>query len=234
MEERAVLEDALAGDRRALDRLVRAHLPYVRKVAGEFRGRGVAYEDLVAEGSVGLLEAVPRYTPAHGTRFITYATWWIRKRILAAMEGQARSVRVPGLFWPSRWKARTRPAAAVEIRLHGPDGAPLVEYLRDPRAVHAEEDLVHRESLHRMRSAVARLSAQERCVLDHRFGLRGEEPRTLQETGAHLRLSRERVRQVEQQAIARLKRALDPRYPRPHVRPASAPRPGPAAPDLAL
>ncbi len=232
--EAQLLEHARAGDRRALDRLLRAHLPYVRKVAGEYRGRGVAYEDLVAEGSVGLLEAVPRYAPTHGTRFITYATWWIRKRILAAMDDQARTVRVPGQFWPSRWKAGCRPAPAVEIRLHGPDGAPVVECLRDPRAVHAEEDLVHRESLRRMRSAVARLSAQERCVLDHRFGLAGEEPRTLQETGTRLQLSRERVRQVEQQAIARLKRTLDPRYPRPHVRPTSAPRPGPAASDLAL
>ena len=93
---------------------------------------------------------------------------------------------------------------------------------------------MHRESLRRMRSAGARLSAQERCVLDRRFGLAGEEPRTLQETGTRLQLSHERVRQVEHQAIARLKRTLDPRYPRPHVRPTSAPRPGPAASDLAL
>jgi RNA polymerase sigma factor (sigma-70 family) len=122
----------------------------------------------------------------------------------------------------------------VEIRLQGRDGAPVVERLRDPAAPHAEDDLVHRESLRRMRSAVARLSAQERCVLDHRFGLGGEEPRTLQETGVHLQLSRERVRQVEQQAIARLKRALDPRYPRPHVRTAAAAPACPPAPDLAL
>jgi RNA polymerase primary sigma factor len=233
-EERVLLQAARAGDRRALEYLLRANRPYVLKVAGDYRGRGVAFEDLVAEGNLGLLEAAPRYEPARGTRFLTYATWWIRKRMLAALDGQARTVRVPGRFWPSRGKPGVRPAPAVEIRLHGPDGAPIVEHLRDPGALHAEQALVHGESLRRMCSAVARLSAQERCVLDHRFGLRGEEPRTLQETGAHLRLSRERVRQVEQQAIARLKRALDPRYPRPHVRP-RAPAPArPAASDVAV
>jgi len=231
-EERVLLDAVRAGDRSALERLVRANRPYVLRLARAYRGRGVAFEDLVAEGNLGLLEAAPRYAPARGTRFLTYATWWIRKRMLAALDGQARTVRVPGRFWPSRWKGGMRPPPAVDLPLHGLEGAPVVERLRDPAALHAEQDLLHRESLSRMQAAVARLSAQERCVLDHRFGLQGDAPRTLQETGVHLRISRERVRQVEQQAIARLKRALDPRYPRRHVRPLAPAPARPPAPEL--
>ena len=108
----------------------------------------------------------------------------------------------------------------------GPDGTHVVDRWRDPAARHAEKDLVHRETLRRVVWAVARLSEQERRVLDHRFGLRGQSPLTLRETGEQLCLSRERVRQLEAQAIARLKRRLEHRYPRLHVAPARPPAPG--------
>jgi RNA polymerase primary sigma factor len=222
-EERLLVVDVKAGDRHALERLVRANLPFVLKVAKEYRGRGVAFEDLVAEGNLGLLEAAPRYEPARGTRFVTYAMWWIRKRMLCALDLQARTVRVPGQFWSCRSKAPgKRPQPLIEVRL-GPDGTPIVERLRDFSALDAERDLVHREALHRVRSAVASLNDQERRVLDHRFGLQGEAPLTLRETGEQLRLSRERVRQLEQRAIARLKRALHHGYPRAHVLRAAPP-----------
>jgi RNA polymerase primary sigma factor len=229
-EERLLVVEVKAGDRLALERLVRANLPFVLKVAKEYRGRGVAFEDLVAEGNLGLLEAAPRYDPARGTRFVTYAMWWIRKRMLCALELQSRMVRVPAQLWRRAPEKQAPPP--IEVRLGGRDES-LVDRLRDASALHAERDLVHREALHRVRSAVARLNDQERRVLDHRFGLQGDPPLTLRETGEQLRLSRERVRQLEQRAIARLKRVLHHGYPRAHVLRA-APSSRPASSEVAV
>jgi len=76
-------------------RLVEDNLAFVIKIAAEYRGKGLALEDLLAEGNVGLLEAARRFDPARGAKFITYAVWWIRKAILAALSDQIYQVRVP-------------------------------------------------------------------------------------------------------------------------------------------
>src|SRR5262245_8171840 len=62
--------------------LVESHLFYVVRVAREYAFTRIPIEDLLSEGNIGLLEAAARYDPGRGTRFITYASWWIRKRIL--------------------------------------------------------------------------------------------------------------------------------------------------------
>jgi len=75
--------------------LVTANLAFVVRVARQYVGLGPALEDLISEGNVGLLEAARHFDPARGTRFITYAVWWIRKAILNAVSNQAASVRLP-------------------------------------------------------------------------------------------------------------------------------------------
>jgi RNA polymerase sigma-32 factor len=71
------------GDRRAADALVQAHLRSVVKIAKKYRGYGIYLSDLVAEGNLGLLEAVDRFEPERGLRFFTYARHWVRAFILA-------------------------------------------------------------------------------------------------------------------------------------------------------
>ena len=71
------------GDIEAGHALVRANLRYVVKIAQRFRGYGIRVADLVEEGNIGLLEAVKRFEPERGRRFMTYATYWIRAFILA-------------------------------------------------------------------------------------------------------------------------------------------------------
>lgn len=81
--------------RAARDRLVLANLPLVSHVARDYRGWRLPFEDLVHEGILGLLEAVRRFDPTRGTRFSTYAAWWIRKHILAARQRAEAPVRIP-------------------------------------------------------------------------------------------------------------------------------------------
>jgi len=79
----------------ARDDLVTANLAFVVRVARRYAGLGVALEDLISEGNLGLLEAARHFDAGRGTRFITYAVWWIRKAILEALSGQSTAVRLP-------------------------------------------------------------------------------------------------------------------------------------------
>jgi RNA polymerase primary sigma factor len=78
-----------------LDELLSTHKGFITEVACRYRRFGVPLEDLINEGAVGLLEAAQRFDPSRGTRFLTYASYWIHKQILNALDHQSRVVRVP-------------------------------------------------------------------------------------------------------------------------------------------
>jgi RNA polymerase primary sigma factor len=75
--------------------LVESHLFYVIQVAREYRNLGIPIEDLLSEGNLGLIEAASRFDRTRGVKFISYATWWIRKRICDLAARQASLVRIP-------------------------------------------------------------------------------------------------------------------------------------------
>lgn len=81
-------------DPRWVRELVEPHLFYVLEVAGALQGRGVPLEDLLAEGNIGLVEAAHRFDPRRQVKFLTYASWWIRKRILAFLARESGAVRL--------------------------------------------------------------------------------------------------------------------------------------------
>ncbi|HYV84503.1 MAG TPA: RNA polymerase sigma factor RpoD/SigA [Patescibacteria group bacterium] len=75
--------------------LVKSNLSFVVKIASEYRNMGLPFEDLLNEGNIGLIEAAHHFDPTRGTKFITYAIWWIRKSILKALSQHAAMVRIP-------------------------------------------------------------------------------------------------------------------------------------------
>jgi RNA polymerase primary sigma factor len=94
-EETGLARRASAGSRKALNELVEANLGFVAKVACEYRNLGLPLEDLLNEGNLGLLQAARRFDPERGNKFITFAVWWIRKSILAALSQNVGLVRIP-------------------------------------------------------------------------------------------------------------------------------------------
>jgi RNA polymerase primary sigma factor len=116
VEEKDLSRRAHAGDAVARRRLIESNLRLVISIAKKYRGRGVAFEDLIQEGNAGLIRAVEKFDPEMGNRFSTYATWWIRQAVTRAIADQGRSVRIPAHVVDSLFKLR-RTAAELSIEL---------------------------------------------------------------------------------------------------------------------
>ena len=241
-EELVLAEGVKNGDRAALNELIESNLSFVVKVSIEYRNLGLPFEDLLNEGNIGLIEAAHRYDASKGTKFITYAIWWIRKSILKALSEHSNLVRVPNYQMkkvreirdaeaslrrslgraPERAEISQRLSKSVnkidqvlqfsmrEVSLDEKIGKdrdkPISDYLVDPACSSPEDDMIHRESSSLVGEAMSHLTEQERVVVAFRFGLAGGPPLTLKEIGEKMGISRERVRQIECQAKARLRK----------------------------
>lgn len=93
-EEQLALRVAM-GDERARELLIKSNLRFVVKVAKEYQGLGLSLPELISEGNIGLTVAADKYDAKRGTRFVSYAIWWIRQSILKALGEKSRAVRLP-------------------------------------------------------------------------------------------------------------------------------------------
>jgi RNA polymerase primary sigma factor len=232
---------ARAGDEDAVQRLVRANLRFVISVAKKYQNRGVSLVDLIQEGNVGLVTAARKFDIDQGVKFISYAVWWIRQAILAALANQGRAVRVPlnrasDLARIFRERERLKQELrrdptieeiasaalltpevvqslqtlnAAEIRLDAPigdsDDSQLVERFMSDEAQEPEEAVEERLLAEHIEKALDTLAERDARVVRLYFGLDGGREHTLEEIGNMLGVTRERVRQLRDRALKRLR-----------------------------
>lgn len=227
-----------AGDRRAGDKLIEACLPFVVAIALEYRRWGIPIEDIIQQGNVGLLRAAAKFDPEKECRLATYAAYWIRAEIreyvvrgyrvvrLGTTKAERRALRayrttkeadpvklakVSGMT-PERAAGLLPLLAAREssIDLARDDGPTIGERIAatgpSPEEATAQRELDSR-SRAEVKVALADLSDREKLIVRER--LMAEEPRTLQELGDILGVSKERVRQLEERTRNKLRVKLE-------------------------
>jgi RNA polymerase primary sigma factor len=195
-------------DQDALTRLVEANLRFVVSYAKRYRGLGVSFLDLIHEGNLGLMEAARRFDPGRNVKFITYAVWWIREAMMHVLADQTRAFSFPPKMFAILHNAHEDVSLNDPISPGARDGRPrqLSELLAQD-LVPIEDEMIHRSDLDELEAAMHDLDGKEREVMRLRYGLGDDEPRTLQEIGDRLHLSRERVRQIESRAKEKLRRS---------------------------
>jgi RNA polymerase nonessential primary-like sigma factor len=200
-------------------------------MAKRYVNRGLPLLDLIEEGNLGLITASVKFDPELGFRFSTYAKWWIRQGMELALMTQSRLVRLPihlsrSVKQAARLQSR-RPAEGDGAAASGDPaaglGADLVALLADddreggqlidelPAGENAspEAQLSDGECRAQLRRMLDELSDKEQRVVEARYGLQQREPRTLDDIARELSLSCERVRQIEKEALHKLRRLFE-------------------------
>jgi RNA polymerase primary sigma factor len=240
-EEMELARKAFKGDVLAQERLARHNVRFVVSVAKKFQNRGVPLVDLIGEGNLGLMTAARKFDPDRGVKFISYAVWWIRQAVQAAIARHGRPVRVP----LNRTADLSRLGKTTTLLKERLGRMPTVEELaratglteeavrslsslnteavrldhptregdgneRMERFALAEQEGTEAHTMANSQSAdigaaLDSLPPRDAKVLRLYFGLDDGQPRTLEEIGRMMGVTRERIRQLRDRALIRLR-----------------------------
>jgi RNA polymerase primary sigma factor len=200
--------------------ILEGNLRFVITVSKQYQNQGLDFPDLIAEGNYGLMKAIENFDWSKKLRFISYAVWWVRQSILQSLNENARTIRFPVNVVQELHKAkRELDNAGVElpekfvnlpytVNLDSPlneDGDTLMDILNNPNADLADANMTTEQTLKDMLICMLDvLDERERVIVEDYFGLSGS-TRTLEDIGNDFDLTKERVRQIKEKALRKLR-----------------------------
>lgn len=186
------------GDQRALNHLIEANLRFVVAIARQYQGKGLTMDDLISEGNMGLMKAAAKYDATRGLRFANYAVVFIRQQIEKALEKESAEQRVETMR-----EGQTR---SVDAPLNGHTNVSLLSVLADTNSPLADERVYNKNIEAAVEYALRSLDERESRVVNAYFGI-GQENLTMAEIAEDMQLKRERVRQIRDRAVRRMRQA---------------------------
>ena len=205
-EERQFSERIRQGDDKALNKLVEANLRFVVTIASQYKGKGVQMEDLISEGNLGLMKAAAKFDASKGTRFVNYAVVYIRQMIEKAIDQQAGLYQLPKDAKALAAARQQSMPLSVDAPLGHRTNMSLLSVLVNQDAPLADER-VHSEAIEdAIEFALGLLDKRESQVINAFFGI-SQEHETMAEIAEDMELKRERVRQIRDKAIRKLRKA---------------------------
>jgi RNA polymerase primary sigma factor len=179
----------------ARDKLIKSNLKFVASVARGYQGLGLSYSDLIAEGNYGLMKAMDKFDYEKGYKTISYSVWWIRQSILEALKERAG---IEGESLPEDFEKQNG-TDSDEFEANN-------SIIEEEYIVSAFTDESKIDEFKKVISLLTDcLTEREQIVINDYFGLKNDESLTLEEIGSNMGLTKERVRQIKEKALKKLR-----------------------------
>jgi RNA polymerase primary sigma factor len=210
-----------------LDELVVGNLRFVISVAKMYQNQGMDIMDCISEGNIGLIKAAERFDPESGLKFISYAVWWIRQSIMASLNENARTIRIPSNLVQESQKQRKKeqngdrdksllnneeqidsqnlPYCIGLYNEINEDGDTLIDLVPNKNADDPEEFLNSPDEIKKKVEMMLNvLDEREKIIITKYYGLTGMES-NLDDLGDEFGCTKERIRQLRDKAIKKLR-----------------------------
>jgi RNA polymerase primary sigma factor len=200
--------------------LVEGNLRFVITIAKQYQNQGMDLSDLIAEGNLGLIKAIKNFDWDKQLRFISYAVWWIKQSILQSLNENSRTIRLPVNVVQDLYKAKKeiqKHDGKLEDKLANlpftiglestinEDGDTLVDLIENKNALSPEHSFNNQDILkEKLSKIMSMLDERERTIIEDYYGITGT-PRTLEDIGGDFNLTKERVRQIKEKALRKLR-----------------------------
>lgn len=203
--------------------LIIGNLRFVVSIAKQYQNQGLDLADLINEGNIGLIKSASRFDPSSGLKFISYAVWWIKQSMMAALNEDSRTIRIPSNLIQETQKRKRNstspddpnnmvseltyclPTCVGLSREINEDGDELIDIVRDPNENNPEDIFKTSEEIRkRVSTILSVLDNREKVIIEKYFGLNGVES-NLDDLGEEFNCTKERIRQLKDKAIKKLR-----------------------------